>query len=277
VSTALPGRYNEDMARGKATRRKRAGQQARWPPAGRSRTPPPKRRGVDRRRWVLGAVVAAIVVAVVVGAVRARGGDESADEGATLTGAGEAIAVFDGIAQNGVVLGPPDAPVTLVEYFDLQCPFCREFAVESVPTIVDKHVRTGKVRVELRGLAFIGPDSARGMRAALAAAQQDRMFELAELLFYNQGPENAGWLSQELIEAAARSLPGLDVARLVEEMDSDAVSDLLAEHAQEAERRGVRSTPTIFVGPTGGELKRVQRKSATDVASIDKAIAAASS
>lgn len=264
------------MAGGKATRRKRAGQQARRAPARRSRTPARKRRG-DRRVWVLGAVVAAIVVAVVVGAILARGSDEDADEGATLTGAEEVIALFDGIAQDGVVLGPPDAPVTVVEFFDLQCPFCREFAVQSVPTIVDKHVRTGKVRFELRGLAFIGPDSGRGMRAALAAAQQDRMFELSELLFYNQGPENSGWLSQELIEAAARSLPGLDVARLREDMDSGAVSDLLAEHAEEAERRGVRSTPTIFVGPTGGELKRVQRTSATDVASIDEAIAAASS
>jgi protein-disulfide isomerase len=265
------------MASGKATRRKRAGQQARRARAGRSKAPAPKRSGVDRRLWVLGAVVAAIVIAVVVGAVLAEGDDEGvADEGVTLTGAEEAIAVFDGIAQDGVVLGPPDAPVTVVEFFDLQCPFCREFAVQSLPAIVDKHVRTGKVRFELRGLAFLGPDSVRGMRAALAAAQQDRMFELTELLFYNQGPENIGWLSQELIEAAARSLPGLDVARLVEDMESDAVSDLLAEHAQEAERRGVRSTPTIFVGPTGGELKRVQLKSATDVASIDKAIAAAS-
>jgi protein-disulfide isomerase len=272
VAIAPPGGYNKDMAGSKA--RKRKGSQARRAPA--RRTPAPKRRN-DRRLWVLGAVVAAVVVAVAVGAVLARGGDESTGEGTTLTGAGEAAAVFDGVAQDGVALGSPDAPVTLVEFIDLQCPFCREFAVEALPTVVDEHVRTGGVRYELRGLAFLGPDSEVGLRAALAAAQQNRMFEFVELVFYNQGPENIGWLDQELVEAAARSLPGLDVARLVEAMDSDEVSDLMAEHAAEAERRGVTSTPTILVGPTGGELTRVRLQSARDVASIDAAIAAASS
>jgi protein-disulfide isomerase len=259
------------MASGKASRRKRAAQQAQAAANKHNNRPP-----VDRRRWVLGAVAAALLVAVIVGAALARGGETAPVAGATLTDGAEASAVFKGIPQQGVALGRPNAPVTVVEFVDLQCPFCREFAVEAMPTLIEKHVRTGKVRLELRGLAFLGPDSERGLRAALAAARQNRLFEFTELLYFNQGAENSGWLDQEMVEAAARSLPGLDVVRLVQDMDSGAVSDLIAEHAGEAERRGVNSTPTILVGRTGGELARVNLESPTDLAAVEKAISAAS-
>jgi protein-disulfide isomerase len=265
------------MAKGKATKRKRATQRRAPARAVQSKRAARRPKAGDRRVWVLGAVIAAIVVAVLVGAVLSRGDEGSSVDAGPLPGTEQAVPVFAGIPQAGVVLGPPDAPVTLVEFIDLQCPFCRDFALHSVPAIVEKHVRTGKVRYELRALAFLGPDSERGLRAVLAAARQDRMFELTELLFYNQGPENTGWLTEDLVEAAAGSLPGVDVARLLEDMDSSAVSKLIEEHADEAERRGVRGTPSIFVGPTGGELKRVQLESVTDVAPVDEAIAAASS
>jgi protein-disulfide isomerase len=263
------------MPSGKATRRKRAAEAQR-----------PKRpvrrdaRTADRRLWVLGGVVAALVVALVVGTVVATSGsDGSADadtaEGTTLVDATEAVAVFEGIPQQSLALGEPDAPVTMLEFADLQCPFCREFAVETLPELVEKHVRTGNLRIELRGLAFIGADSERGLRAAYAASRQNRLFEFSELLYYNQGAENSGWLSQDLVEAAGRSLPGLDVARLVSDMDSDAVSDLIDDHAAEAEQRDVNSTPSVFVGPTGGDLELVTMTSVTDLEAIERAITAA--
>lgn len=260
------------MASGKASRRKRAALQAKQAQAVRNQRPL-----VDRRRWVLLTVGAALLVAVVVGAVLARssGSEGVSADGATLTSGPDASAVFKGIPQQGTVLGRESAPVTVVEFVDLQCPFCREFAVESLPTLIEKHVRTGKARLELRGLSFVGPDSERGLRAALAAARQNRMFEFTELLYFNQGAENSGWLSQDMVEAAARSLRGLDVTGLVADMDSGAVSDLMHEHADEAELRGVDSTPTIFVGPTDGELKHVAIESPTDLAAVEEAIAAA--
>jgi hypothetical protein len=63
-----------------------------------------------------------------------------------------------------MALGRPDAPVTLVEIADYQCPFCAAFARDALPEIVQKYVRTGKVRIEFRALAFIGPDFGRGAR-----------------------------------------------------------------------------------------------------------------
>ena len=69
----------------------------------------------------------------------------------------------------------------------------------------------GKVKIEARPIAFIGPDSERGRAAALAAAAQNRMFNFMEILYFNQGPENTGWLDDAMVKAAAASIPGLDV------------------------------------------------------------------
>ena len=124
-------------------------------------------------------------------------------------------------------------------------------------------------------LSFLGTDSERGLQAVLAAAEQGRLYELKALLYANQGAENSGWLSEDLAAAAARSIPGIDVPRLLEDMGSGRVRDEMSEHAREAEQRGVNSTPTVLVGPTGGDLKVVQMQSASDLAAVESAIAAA--
>jgi protein-disulfide isomerase len=262
------------MASGTASKRKRAAQRAR---AQEVETKQTKRRVNGAAPWVVvgAAVVVAVAVAIGIGLTRTDETTAIPTGGSTLPNATEAAAAVAGIPQRGVALGPKTAPVTLVEFLDMQCPFCREFTVEVMPTVIEKYVRTGKVRVEVRGLAFLGPDSERGMRAALAAASQNRMFELMELLYYNQGPENSGWLTEDLVYAAARSVPGIDVARLSDDMTSGGVSGLLKDHAAEAERREVSATPTILVGKTGGELRKVTLASATDVAALEQAIAAA--
>jgi protein-disulfide isomerase len=258
------------MASGKASKRRRA--------AERAQVPAPRVRGQgspDRRLWVALAVAAALLLAVILGIVLTRGDGDDASDGSTLAGADEVMALFASIPQEGVELGERAAPVTLVEFVDMQCPFCREFETDAVPTLVEERVAEGTLRMETRGLAFIGPDSERGLRAVLAAGLQGKAYEMKALLFANQGAENSGWLSEDLVEAAARSIPGLDVTRLLEDMESDEVTGLIGEHAQEAESRGVNSTPTVFVGPTGGELELVQMETPTDLAAIEAAIEAA--
>lgn len=233
---------------------------------------------IDRRLLVAGAVAAVVAFAAAVGVVTSAGGGSETtggSGGSTLPDAAASTSLFTGIPQRGLSLGRADAPVTLVEYVDMQCPYCREFEVEALPALVEKHVRPGTLRIELRGLAFIGPDSERGMRAVLAASRQDRLFQVKGLLFANQGHENTGWLTDELAEAAARSVPGTDVTRFADDMDSDAVSALLEEHAGEASNAGVNSTPTVFVGETGGELRRVELASPSDLDALERAIAAA--
>ena len=238
---------------------------------------PPARRA-SPRVLAAGAVAVVVAIAAIVAVVSLTGGDNGTDresaETTTLPGAAEVARLYRGIPQSGTTLGNPSAPVTMVEYVDLQCPFCRQFVTEAFPTLVDKYVRPGTLRVELRGLTFIGPDSERGMRAAQAAAAQNRMFQFVDLLYFNQGAENGGWLSDEMVRSAAASVAGLDVEQLVSDASSSVVADKLAADSAQAQADGVTGTPTILVGPSGGRTTQVALESATDLASIEEAIAA---
>ena len=99
------------------------------------------------------------------------GGDEKKADpaGAKVAGIQETNELLKGIPQTGSELGEKDAPITLVEFADLQCPFCKQFATTTYPVIVNDYVSKGKVRVEFRTMTFIGPDSEKAARAAAAA------------------------------------------------------------------------------------------------------------
>lgn len=216
----------------------------------------------SRNRFVvIGAVVLVVVVAAVVaGTLAASGGDDDgggATTGVELAGAEETRALLEGIPQDGTAIGAPDAPVTLVEFADLQCPFCAQWATDAFPDLVEDYVRPGKLRIEFRGLTFIGPDSEKALRAALSAGEQDKLWHTVELLYQNQGEENSGWVSDELLDAVATSAM-LDAGPWRDGFDSAAVDEGIQSAAAEATTAGINSTPSFLVGPTGGTLERVE-------------------
>ena len=218
----------------------------------------------SRNRFlVIGAVVLVVVVAAVVaGTLAASGGDDGggATTGVELAGAEETRALLEGIPQDGTAIGAPDAPVTLVEFADLQCPFCAQWATDAFPDLVEDYVRPGKLRIEFRGLTFIGPDSEKALRAALSAGEQDKLWHTVELLYQNQGAENSGWVSDELLDAVATSAM-LDAGPWRDGFDSAAVDQGIQSAAAEATTARINSTPSFLVGRTGGTLERVEVQS----------------
>lgn len=192
------------------------------------------------------------MVAVLI-VVSLGGGD--GDEAPPIAVAGqETEQLLQGVPQDGNELGDPNAPVTLVEYADLQCPFCQQWALDVLPTLIDDYVRTGDVRIVFRGIAFIGPDSTEALRYAYSAGEQDKLWNVVDLTYQQQGPENSDWVTPELMRGIGEAVPGLDVDRYVADIDSDAVGKQLDEAAAEAQAAGVQGTPTFLVGPTGGQL-----------------------
>lgn len=240
---------------------------------------PVRRRQASTKVLVIAAVLVALAGGGIGITVALKGGSSSATTApargslvGALPGAADVHLMFDGIAQKENVLGAASAPVTLVEYADLQCPYCREFDTQALPDLVARFVRTGKVKIELRPLAFIGPDSTRGRAALIAAGKQSRLFQFMQLMYMNQGPENTGWLSEELVQQAAASIPGLDVRRLLDVRNDDAVINRASAFDVEAQTAGVSSTPTIYVGRSGGTLHEVELTSASDSTGISAAV-----
>jgi protein-disulfide isomerase len=214
-----------------------------------------------RRLMLLGGVlVAAIAVIAVVVVVSQSGTDDpvSAEEGTT-----QANTLFAGIPQNGNVLGDPDAPVTIEEYVDLQCPFCQRFSQEGLPDIVEEYVKTGQAKIVLQTLTFIGADSERGARVAWSAADQNKMFEFVENFYANQGEENSGYATEAFLEKVAGGVEGLDAQKALDGRDSAKVSSSIQGSQSSATKANVDSTPSFLVGPSDGTLSKIESRTLT--------------
>jgi protein-disulfide isomerase len=226
---------------------------------------PPLRRENPQRRLpggpVLAAFAGAAAIAGILVVISLFGGRDAGTETAPAAVAApvERDPLLRGVPQDGIVLGEPDAPVTLVEFADLQCPYCARWARDTFPAIVDEYVRDGRVRVVLRGLHFLGPDSETALRAALAAGEQDRLWDVVHGLFLRQGNENSGWITDHLLRSFTGV--GLDTDRMLGSTHSAWVDSQLASARAAADAAQVPGTPFFQAGRTGGKLQRLRLES----------------
>jgi protein-disulfide isomerase len=206
---------------------------------------------VRSRRVVQLIAVLALAAVVVVGAIlisRNGGNDEQAAAPSATPAADQG---YDGIPQKGIHLGKADAPVTLVEIADLQCPFCAQYAITAMPTIVRDYVRPGKVRYELRFRSFLGRDSVRAAGAAAYAASRNLMYQFADAFYRNQGPEESGYADRAFIEKIAGMVPGLDPAKTADAADDPLSFPAVAGNETFARKIGSTSTPDFYVRKNG--------------------------
>lgn len=212
-----------------------------------------------RRRVELGAVAAAAlaVLAIAVVVSQLGSGDERSARGSLSADARTVQRELAGIPQHGSTLGRPRAPVRLIEFADLQCPFCAQYTRDALAGVIDRYVRPGYVQMELRLLSFIGPDSERGARVADAAALQDRLWSFSDLFFRHQGAENSGYVTNAFLQRLAHATPGLAAQRALSQAGSPRVGKLLAQAQSEASRLGVTSTPSFYFVRAGQTPERL--------------------
>ena len=207
------------------------------------------------------AGLALVAVAAVVLAV-ALGGDDEKQDDETKT-----ATIYDSVTEDGDRLGSADAPLVVEEFADLQCPFCRTYSTDVLPALVDEYVKSGKIRMRLRLMTFLGPDSEKAARAAYAASLQDRMWHFADRFYAMQGPENSGYVTDDFLREVATGIPDLDVDKMMEDRESPEVSQLMQAVDPDATRNGIDSTPSFLAGPKGGRLSKL-RPEQLDVASF---------
>jgi protein-disulfide isomerase len=214
------------------------------------------------RRWRLralgGALAAAVAVASAAVAISSGGGGAAAALGAKLTGATFSSRLFAGIPQHGTVLGRPDAPTRIVEFADLQCPYCREYTLQALPSLVNDYVRTGKAQMQFENLSFIGPDSVQAGRAAAAAARQNKLWNFVDLMYLNQGAENTGYVTPSYVRHLLGAIPGLNVAAALSASQEPAADSALTEANNLAVKDGITGTPSFLIGRANGPLLPLQ-------------------
>jgi len=237
-----------------------------------ARHPDPRARG---RLYQLGAlVVTAVAVTAVLVAVLTAGSTSQLTPGKPVPAAAQTLALFAGIPQHGTALGDPHAPVTLVEFGDLQCPACAQFATDALPGIVARYVRSGRALLEFRPLDFIGADSRRAAGMALALGEQDRLWQFIELAYRNQGLENSGYVTDRYLRALAAAIPGVDSSRALAARSSAAVRAQLEQAVSLARQARISSTPSFELARSGRAPRRFS-PATLDSASFSHALDAA--
>jgi protein-disulfide isomerase len=191
------------------------------------------------RRYLPFVIVIAVALATLVtGAILYR-----AKRPAVLTIPGNS-ALGKGDADSIHVLGASDAPVTLMEFGDFQCPPCANLA-EPINQL-ERDYRS-RLRVVFRHLPLANHQHAReAALASEAAALQDRFWEMHDLLYREQSVWSSAPDVRVLFSAYAGML-GLDIDRFKKDMESDKAKARVGLDEQQAMTLSVRSTPTIFI------------------------------
>jgi protein-disulfide isomerase len=159
------------------------------------------------------------------------------------------------IQQIGHTLGDINAPITIIEFGDYQCPFCGEWYAQTSPGINEKYISTGKAKLIFIDFAFLGSDSDNAAFASYCADEQEKYWEFHGALYLNQGSPNDGWASPENVRELAKEI-GINMIQFDECMTSPLHQEKLNSSLQISEENNIVQTPTfIILGPNGGIQK----------------------
>ncbi|MBI3984328.1 MAG: thioredoxin domain-containing protein [Candidatus Levybacteria bacterium] len=154
--------------------------------------------------------------------------------------------------KNEPYIGDQNASVVMAYWLDFQCPFCQRFETETMPSLVEKYVNTGKLKIVFKDFQFLGEDST---TAGLAA---NAVWELApqsystwhKAMYEKQDGENGGWGKKEDIIILTRTISGINADQVSALMDQkrEAYQNELDGDNQEGTKFGISGTPGFVIG-----------------------------
>lgn len=149
-------------------------------------------------------------------------------------------------AKATVLLGSPDATVTLVEFGDYQCFYCNRFFHTTESGIVRNYVDTGKVKMIFKDFTIIGHDSVNAAHASHCANEEGKFWEYHDALYNHWTGENNGWASSDNLVEFAKQI-GLDEVAFKECMLEGRYNSIVEQSSSDARTLGITGTPAFFV------------------------------
>jgi len=170
-----------------------------------------------------------------------------------LKGGDQVQELVGGIQQDGTDLGPPDVPVTISVFNDLQCSTCDDYEIHTVDPLIEEYARTETARLEFRNYSLGQAETTKAAFAATAAGLQDREWQFVETFFRNQDAAPGGNVSEEFLNDIGNSITDLDPDTWRQDMSSPEVKARVDADAQLGADYGLRvNGPSIVVESPGG-------------------------
>jgi protein-disulfide isomerase len=147
---------------------------------------------------------------------------------------------------NKKALGDPDAPLTVVEYLDIQCPFCQRYTQNTFPKIRKNYIETGKVYYKIKHFPLRIHDKAiPAANAAECAADQDKFWAFKSVIMNSDRS-----LNQQTFLDVANHIGIDDMTTFKSCVNSMKYRDVVNQEKADGSKKGASATPTVFVGDT---------------------------
>jgi protein-disulfide isomerase len=148
--------------------------------------------------------------------------------------------------------GSTTAPITIIDFSDLQCILCDRFVKSTEPQINSTYVQTGKAALVFEHLPNRGFDSFPAALAAQCTNDQGKFWQYHNLLYKNQGPIDSGWASKENLKKFASEIPGLNMAKFNSCFDSQRYKPFIEANLALAHSLGFTQTPSFVIVKSDG-------------------------
>jgi protein-disulfide isomerase len=182
-----------------------------------------------------------------------------------ITGAEETQSLLGGIQQDGPRLGPPDAPVSIQVFNDLQCDSCSDWNRDVIDPLIAGPVRGGQVQMTFHHFPMSESGFGLAGYGAVAAAKQDDEWQFIQLFFVNQDEAKKRGATQDFLDNVARAILNFNVEQWQHDIkDSDVQQTLEADDKLSAERR-FPAKPAVVVGGPNGSVQLDEAPSLADV------------
>ena len=151
------------------------------------------------------------------------------------------------LIENGSpIRGDSNAPITILEWGDYQCTFCYKFHQNTLDTIDENYIKTGKVKLFFRDFPLNGPDSILAAEASYCAEDQEKYWQYHNELYKNWGGEKTGWITRDSLNRFAVTVD-LNLLEFNTCLDEHKYQSRVITHYEFGKDIGIDATPTFLV------------------------------
>jgi protein-disulfide isomerase len=154
----------------------------------------------------------------------------------------------ENLVKNGSpILGNPDAPITILDFSDFQCPNCGRYVKNTEPILNKTYIQTGNASLVYKYFPVVGFDSMNPALAGQCTQEQAKFWQFHQVLFANQKPIDSGWVSKDNLKNFASQISGLDFQKFSECLDSERYKDHINKDLEMAKKFQLRATPSFII------------------------------
>lgn len=159
----------------------------------------------------------------------------------------EELSIENLIESGSPILGNPDAPITILDFSDFQCPNCGRHVKNTEPILNETYIQTGKASLVYKYFPVVGFDSVNPALAGQCSHEQGKFWQFHQLLFANQKPIDSGWVSKDNLKNFASQISGLDLQKFSECLDIERYKDHINKDLEMAKKIQLRATPSFII------------------------------